>query len=248
MKRILNLTSEERSPYLDSTLGAISAFIAGGINAGGFMVIGRHTSHVTGIVSESAQLIVNQNWHPTLQIVGLLLSFGSGAAFASYMIHVARYLRFKSPFALALMSSGSVMIFVGLWTIHYGIQHPHEILLEFGLFFAMGIQNATVTQLSHNQVRATHMTGILTDLGIELGNGLFSRKKIQKAKLQLASLILFSFVTGGILGVWLFQDRMGMNALLFYGGLLFTLAALPIVIPPLMTTIRKRINNDLPPK
>jgi len=229
MKRILHITDEERSPALNSVLGTTCAFIAGGINAGGFMAIGRYTSHVTGIVSESTLFLIQHNWVNAAQILGLVIGFGSGAAFAAYTIQLARYFKFKNPFAIALMSSGTTLLLLGLWAMHYGTTHPHELLIEFGLFFAMGIQNATVTQLSNNDVRATHMTGILTDLGIEIGKGLFSRKTMDTAKLRLAALILLSFVTGGILGVFLFQSALGIKSLLVYGGTLFALAAIPIV-------------------
>lgn len=229
MKRILHLTDEERSPHLNSILGVICAFIAGGINAGGFLVIGRYTSHVTGIISETAHFFFQHNWINAFQILGLIMGFSSGAAFAAYTIQISRYFKRRNPFALALMSSGSTLILLGIWAIAYGTQHPHELLIEFGLFFAMGSQNATVTQLSNNEVRATHMTGILTDLGIEIGNGLFSRKRMSVSKFKLCTLILGSFIAGGILGIALFQSALGIRSLLIYGGVLFALAALPIV-------------------
>jgi uncharacterized membrane protein YoaK (UPF0700 family) len=229
MHRLLHLTDEERSPYLNGALGAICAFVAGGINAGGLVIIGRYTSHVTGIVSESTTLLVQHRWLAAAQLLILALGFGIGAIFASYTIQWAKYLKLRSPFSLALMSSGSTLIGLGLWAMHQGTHYPNDLLLEFGLFFAMGIQNATVTLLSNNDVRATHMTGIVTDLGIELGTGLFSRKDMNTPKFKLGILILGAFILGGLAGVMLFEDLLGIRALLLYGGILFALAALPIV-------------------
>ena len=37
------------------------------------------------------------------------------------------------------------------------------------LCFVMGLQNAIVTKASKAQIRTTHMTGVITDIGIEVG-------------------------------------------------------------------------------
>ena len=37
------------------------------------------------------------------------------------------------------------------------------------LCFIMGLQNATVTKISGARIRTTHVTGMVTDVGIELG-------------------------------------------------------------------------------
>jgi hypothetical protein len=41
------------------------------------------------------------------------------------------------------------------------------------LAFTMGLQNAVVSKISASQIRTTHMTGVITDLGIELGKLLY---------------------------------------------------------------------------
>lgn len=41
-------------------------------------------------------------------------------------------------------------------------------IIAFYLLFAMGLQNALVTKISNATVRTTHLTGLFTDLGIEL--------------------------------------------------------------------------------
>ncbi|MFX4396989.1 YoaK family protein, partial [Acinetobacter baumannii] len=37
------------------------------------------------------------------------------------------------------------------------------------LCFIMGLQNAIITKVSQARIRTTHVTGITTDIGIELG-------------------------------------------------------------------------------
>lgn len=37
------------------------------------------------------------------------------------------------------------------------------------LCYVMGLQNALITKISHAEIRTTHVTGLVTDLGIEMG-------------------------------------------------------------------------------
>lgn len=46
-------------------------------------------------------------------------------------------------------------------------------LTAFFMLFAMGIQNSLVTNISKSTVRTTHLTGLFTDLGIELSQLFF---------------------------------------------------------------------------
>jgi uncharacterized membrane protein YoaK (UPF0700 family) len=47
----------------------------------------------------------------------------------------------------------------------------------FSMLFSMGVQNSMVTQISNSIVRTTHLTGLFTDLGIELSQLFFYKKK-----------------------------------------------------------------------
>ena len=64
---------------------------------------------------------------------------------------------------------------------------------------ACGLQNAMATSYSGAVIRTTHMTGILTDLGISAGLRLrgepFGRRRV-----GLYLLLFAGFFTGGILG------------------------------------------------
>lgn len=62
----------------------------------------------------------------------------------------------------------------------------------------MGLQNSLVTTISNATVRATHLTGLFTDLGIELSQLFFYKRKVQKDKLyssiKLRLIIIFFWV------------------------------------------------------
>jgi uncharacterized membrane protein YoaK (UPF0700 family) len=50
--------------------------------------------------------------------------------------------------------------------------------IAFSMLFSMGVQNS-MTQISNSIVRTTHLTGLFTDLGIELSQ-LFLKKQTKK--------------------------------------------------------------------
>ena len=72
----------------------------------------------------------------------------------------------------------------------------------------MGLQNAIVTKLSNAVIRTTHMTGIVTDLGIELGKLVYWNRhpdapapvRADRTRLKVLTSLLAGFVLGGITG------------------------------------------------
>ena len=77
------------------------------------------------------------------------------------------------------------------------------------LCFMMGLQNAVITKLSNAVIRTTHLTGIITDLGIELGKLLYwNRHTLQEEpavmadrdRLMVLTMLISSFFGGGVFG------------------------------------------------
>jgi anti-anti-sigma regulatory factor len=100
-------------------------------------------------------------------------------------------------------------------TGHLSWSHPLA-WMTFLPSFAMGVQNATITRISGGVVRTTHVSGVVTDLGLECSKLLFlgvdskrrvdqrHRKQEQLRALLLAS-ILGGFVFGGAIGTLSFD-------------------------------------------
>ncbi|MEF1282305.1 YoaK family protein, partial [Vibrio fortis] len=95
----------------------------------------------------------------------------------------------------------------------------------YGQYFASaacGLQNAMITTYSGAIIRTTHMSGIITDLGIMIGARLkgtpFDRRK---AKLLL--FIVVGFLSGGLVGACLFQ-KFEITALAFPASFAFVIA------------------------
>ena len=249
MRRFRHLTSQHRSRSTDRLLGALLAFNAGAVNAGGFLVVGLYTSHMTGFASMLADQLVLGNMTLALGALGALLAFVAGAAATALLVNWARQHHLRSEYALPLMLEALLLLVFGLMGATLGRQTPFAVpLTVLVLAFTMGLQNALITKISAAQIRTTHMTGVITDLGIELGKLLYWNRhpggldgstgapaavRANRFKLRLYSTLLFSFFAGGIVGAAGFK-HVGFIWVLPLSALL-----LLISLPPLVADWRK---------
>lgn len=216
MRRLRHLAGSRRTEGTNRALGYVMAFNAGAINAGGFLVLHLYTSHMTGFTSMLADNLVLGNAALVLAALGALLAFTTGAAVSAILVNWARHMLLRSVYALPLLLVAMLMLVFGLvgaitmdWETPFAV--PLTVLL---LSFMMGVQNATLTKMSHASIRTTHMTGVVTDLGIELGKMLFwnqvGRSSSQHvhanwARVRLFAGLLGMFIAGGVAGAWGFQ-------------------------------------------
>lgn len=148
-----------------SLLALLLASVAGSVNAISFFSLGTHTSHMTGNLANVGEYLANGKWNLALGAAQLVLSFLLGAMTATVLIDVSRH-RQRGRHAMALLLEVLTLASVGIWaTKHPSAKEP---TMLWGLCFAMGIQNALVTRVSGAVVRTTHMTGVVTDVGIQL--------------------------------------------------------------------------------
>ena len=216
MRRLRHLTDAHRTGSTNRALGYLMAFNAGAINAGGFLVLQLYTSHMTGFMSMLADSLVLGQTALVLAALGALLAFMTGAAVSAILVNWARHMHLRSTYALPLLLVALLVLVFGLvgavtthWTTWFAV--PLTVLL---LSFTMGVQNATLTKMSHATIRTTHMTGVVTDLGIELGKMLFWNRAGREApqpvhanwsRVRLFSGLLVMFLAGGIAGALGFQ-------------------------------------------
>lgn len=232
------LTGHQRDQAANRHLGYSLTFIAGASNAGGFLAVGQYTSHMTGLVSGLADaLALGDFWMAGAALIAVL-SFIAGSATTALLINWARLHQLRSQYALSLMLEAGLLLVFGIsgafLSMHHELLLPATVLL---LCFIMGLQNAIITKISNAQIRTTHVTGLVTDLGIELGKlAYFNRAqcpperqvRANRDKLRLHGLLLFCFATGGLLGALAFK-HMGFSATLPLAAWLIVLAALPVL-------------------
>ena len=118
------------------------------------------------------------------------------------MVEIISRRNAKFVYTIPTIVESFILLFVALAGPFLVDSNPD--VLAFCLLFAMGLQNSFVTKISNAVVRTTHLTGLFTDLGIELSQLFFYKQKDQRKKLfssiKLRLLIINFFFVGGVLG------------------------------------------------
>lgn len=230
-------TAPERTDATNRRLGRSLAFVAGAANAGGFLAVGQYTSHMSGIVSSLADNAVLGDASLFIAGLGSLLSFVMGAAASAILINWGRRRRLRSVYATPLAIEAALLLGFGLVGANL---EQHRVLFVpvtvCMLCFVMGLQNAMITKISRAEIRTTHVTGLVTDVGIELGKMVYWNARpvageglvqADREKLTLLVSLLFSFVAGGLAGALGFK-HLGFVSTVPLAIVLLTLAAVPL--------------------
>lgn len=229
------LSGRERTREANRHLGMTLAFVAGAVNAGGFVAVGRYTSHMTGVLSSIADNLVMNETRAALSGLAAFVAFLCGAGTSAILINWTRRKELQSQYASSLMLEGALLLTFGVMGANVAAGPffvPATVLL---LCYLMGLQNAIITKISGAEIRTTHMTGNTTDLGIELGKLLYwnrgqdSQKVVaNRDKLRIHGALIGLFVLGGVAGAHAFK-RIGFAATIPLALLLFAVAAVPVL-------------------
>ena len=211
MRRLLHLTGQHRTASVDRIFGLLLAFNAGAVNAGGLLVVHMYTSHMSGFASQVADGLVLGNLPLLLGAMGALLTFIAGAATTAVIVHWAQRHHLRSAFALPLMLEAALLLVFGLlgaitltWPTPFAV--PLTVLL---LSYIMGLQNGLSSAMSHGKMRTTHMTGHVTDLGLELGRLVYRNQRqtpagqrvlANRPAIALHGGLIAMFIVGGLVG------------------------------------------------
>ena len=201
-------TDSHRSAQVNLRLGASLSFVAGAINAGGFLAVGQYTSHMTGMLSSITDHLALGEFRLALAGLVALLAFVGGAVTTAWMVNWSLRRQLRSAFARPLVVEAGLLLVFGLFgaaiNLSSGLFIPLTVLL---LCFIMGLQNALITKISNAEIRTTHVTGLVTDIGIELGKLLYFNRtdaptKIvaNRRKLRIHLTLVGCFFIGGVVG------------------------------------------------
>lgn len=192
------------------------SFLAGSVNAGGFMACERFVTHVTGFATLSGIEIAHGRWGQALGILSVPVFFLGGVMIAAWLTvsdhggkHEPQYGLTMSLVALCLFlaaTAGSSHLF-GVFGQNFYLQHDYVLVAL--LCLASGLQNAALTASSGATIRTTHLTGLTTDLGIGLIQMMDVRREKTKYQVHLRKNVLRlgtigSFLAGGAVGAALF--------------------------------------------
>jgi uncharacterized membrane protein YoaK (UPF0700 family) len=170
-------------------------------------------------------------------IAGLtsLVTFLIGAATSAILINWGRRRQAQSEYATPLILEAALLLCFGLFGPSL---EQHRILFvpdTVGLLcFMMGLQNAMITKISKAEIRTTHVTGIVTDIGIELGKLCYWNRgektpvRANRQRLALLASLLGMFFAGGVAGAFGFR-HVGFSVTVPLAAILLVLAVVPVM-------------------
>ncbi len=135
-----------------------------------------------------------------LFLIHFLLFLGSFVS--NFIVEFLSKKSFRLVYVIPTIIESIILLLLAAFGHFLIAENPN--LLACSLLFAMGLQNSLVTTISNATIRTTHLTGLFTDLGIELSQLFFYKQKEQKEKLyssiKLRMTIITFFFIGGLLG------------------------------------------------
>ena len=238
------LTARQRSLIERVIMAVVLPAVAGAVNASGFIEVGAYTSHMTGNTTRIGDELAVGNYPGALASFAMVALFFTGSLAATLFIERSKTFaraRYMAPLLTEMVCLGTFAYLAGTRTLP-----GNRLVLACLLCFAMGLQNAMVTHISSAVVRTTHLTGLITDSGAEVGRLIywllrrlrqphrsamwleFAALKDSK-QLGLHGSIIGSFLMGAFAGPQLFLTH-GQVAMLLPLGLLAILVVFDVLL------------------
>lgn len=203
---LLRVAGPERTAALNHQLACLLALVAGVLNSVGFVAVAFYTSHMTGVTALIADQLVLGDWYVVAIGVLSVTSFIAGAMTCAIVFNWGRRRGLRSRYANVLLIEGGLMLAFGLLAEELTFD-GRELLFVPVLCFTMGLQNAVITKISGARIRTTHVTGMVTDIGIELGKLTYHNRRPDtdpvrgdRHQIALHGSLIGLFLVGGVIG------------------------------------------------
>ncbi|HST71693.1 YoaK family protein [Kocuria sp.] len=227
------VSGARRIPRYDRHLAFLLILVAGMLNSAGFVAVALYTSHMTGLTATMADHLVDRDVELlSISAVGLG-AFVLGGIWCALLFNWGRRRGLGGRFANVLAFEG--LLILGFSLSAEAFRDDHRDLVSVGvLCFTMGLQNALITKVGDFPVRTTHVTGMITDIAIELGKMAYPNRtpgpdpvRGDPEKLRVLATLVGLFFLGGVAGT-LGYLAVGFAFLVPIAVLLLVLAFRPV--------------------
>jgi len=206
---------KKRTAKHNLQIASLLSFVAGIVNVAGFLAVAKLTTNVTGHFAFFVDEIFKLNlWQSFIYFLYIFFFF-LGSFSSSFLVELISRKNANYVYIIPTSIESLILLLIAVFGKNLIVDNPN--LIACSLLFAMGLQNSLVTRISNAMVRTTHLTGLFTDLGIELSQLFFYREKEAREKLfssvKLRLTIISFFFIGGIIG-GIFYSKIGLLVLL----------------------------------
>lgn len=201
-------------------LWCLLAFQAGFLNSLGFLSCHSFVSHVTGFGSQIGISLGTNEHHQALELFLAPFTFILGAAYASLFTEMrviqkkrGRYFE-VSIFIAVLISALGLAGILGLFG-EFGepLIQDRDFILLHALCFICGMQNACFSIFTKSSIKTTHLTGLVTDIGVSIPKMFLSESSLpeevfqERRKMLMRLMIFFSFMIGAMMSAYLLNKH-----------------------------------------
>ncbi|MEO8404764.1 MAG: YoaK family protein, partial [Chitinophagaceae bacterium] len=191
-------------------LASILSFVAGVVNITGVLSVKVLTTNVTGHFAYFTEELSVKHYSIAVVYLFFILSFLIGSFVSNLLIETVSRIKPQISYAFPIAIEIIILSLVGLFGSRSALTNINGQIIACALLFSMGLQNSLVTKVSQSVVRTTHLTGLFTDLGIELSQLFFYRKNYEFQQLSrsiyLKLAIITCFFFGCLVGGFVFRD------------------------------------------
>lgn len=225
-------------------IASLLSFVAGIVNVVGFLAVQRLTTNVTGHFAFFIDELFKLHFWQGVVYFLYIFFFFAGSFCSGLLVEWVARKEERYTFYLPVVLECIILLLIGIRDTTILADHADTIV--YSLLFAMGMQNSLVTSISNAVVRTTHLTGLFTDLGIELSQLFFYKASAQKKKLYSSiklrfTIISFFFIggiTGGILYTPLRLHTLILPAVILMIGMTYDYARLRVLL------LKRRLRNN----
>ncbi|MEV5649135.1 YoaK family protein [Nocardia sp. NPDC052254] len=192
--------------------GSLLAAVAGFVNAVAILVLAFPVGNLTATTTKLGMDVANPVLYESGILAFIIIGFLIGAAIAGAALGPAK--------RHAGARHSGVMICEAFLLVSAFILAEDSVAVILAAM-ACGMQNGTTSSLRAMQIRTTHFTGTLTDLGLLIGRS--SHHGFDAWKGIVLSATVVTFIAGGIAGT-VAGSRIGDVALLIPAGMCIAVA------------------------
>jgi uncharacterized membrane protein YoaK (UPF0700 family) len=189
-------------------------FSSGIVIYAGLMTFSVVVTNITGLLPQIAKDLYEGEWHTAGSIFMWLFAFFMGGFIAGWCVEREKLNKWRYLHLVPLFIVMILFMVVGSSVREAGVLHP--LAFPGMVLFCIGIQNAMVSLTTSSLIKASQITGVVNELGVDIAEIFHSdgeKKRLIQREALLRIIIMFSFLGGAMCSVALFPI---MGTTIFY--------------------------------
>lgn len=160
-------------------------------------------TNVTGLLPQIAKDLYEGKLNTAGSIFLWLFSFFMGGFYAGWCVEREKLHKWRYLHLLPLLTVAALFVLVAIW----GARAMHPVVFPALVLFSIGIQNAMVSLTTSSLIKASQMTGVVNELGVDIAEIFHSagdQRRIIQREALLRLIVMVSFLLGAMFSVAVF--------------------------------------------